>query len=108
MPYTLSIQCLLPLFTVAEDLSVAVMKIGERIRRQRKKPGIDLRQLAACTGLTSGFLSQIEYDQTSPRQSVPRYCRRTPSASVSLHDTQPNTMDVSTSWKSRAPCNLAV
>jgi transcriptional regulator with XRE-family HTH domain len=42
------------------------MKIGERIRRQRHKLGFSLRELGTQTGLTAGFLSQIENDQTSP------------------------------------------
>ena len=42
------------------------MKIGERIRRQRKKLGLSLRELGARTDLTAGFLSQIENEQLSP------------------------------------------
>lgn len=42
------------------------MKIGERIRRRRNKLGLSLRELGARTGLTAGFLSQIENNQTSP------------------------------------------
>lgn len=42
------------------------MKIGERIRRQRKKLGLSLRELGARTDLTAGFLSQLENDQISP------------------------------------------
>ena len=42
------------------------MKIGERIRRQRKKLGFSLRELGARTDLTAGFLSQLENDQISP------------------------------------------
>jgi len=42
------------------------MKIGERIRRQRKKMGYSLRELGARAGLSAGSLSQIENDQISP------------------------------------------
>lgn len=42
------------------------MKIGERIRQQRKKLGLSLRALGARTDLTAGFLSQVENDQISP------------------------------------------
>jgi len=42
------------------------VKIGERVRRQRKKLGLSLRELGAQTGLTAGFLSQIENNQISP------------------------------------------
>jgi len=42
------------------------LKIGERIRQQRKKLGLSLRALGARTNLTAGFLSQVENDQISP------------------------------------------
>jgi len=42
------------------------MKIGKRVRRQRNKLGLTLRELATRTDLTAGFLSQIENDQISP------------------------------------------
>ena len=42
------------------------MKIGTRVRRQRNKLGFSLRELGTRTGLTAGFLSQIENDQISP------------------------------------------
>lgn len=42
------------------------MQIGERVRAQRNKLGLSLRQLGARTGLTAGFLSQLENDQISP------------------------------------------
>ena len=42
------------------------MKIGKRVRKQRKKLGFTLRELATRTDLTAGFLSQIENDQISP------------------------------------------
>lgn len=43
-----------------------MMKIGERLRRQRARLGLSLRELGARTDLTAGFLSQIENDQISP------------------------------------------
>ncbi len=42
------------------------MTIGDRIRKQRNKLGFSLRELGTRTGLTAGFLSQIENDQLSP------------------------------------------
>jgi transcriptional regulator with XRE-family HTH domain len=42
------------------------LKIGERIRRQRKKLGFSLRELGVRAGLTAGSLSQIENNQISP------------------------------------------
>jgi transcriptional regulator with XRE-family HTH domain len=42
------------------------MKIGERIRKQRNKLGLSLRELGTLTDLTAGFLSQIENELLSP------------------------------------------
>ncbi len=42
------------------------MTIGERVRRQRNKLGLSLRELGSHAGLTAGFLSQLENDQISP------------------------------------------
>jgi transcriptional regulator with XRE-family HTH domain len=42
------------------------MKIGERMRRRRNKLGFSLRELGSHTGLTAGFLSQIENDLIAP------------------------------------------
>jgi len=42
------------------------MKIGKRVRRQRNRLGLTLRELGTRTDLTAGFLSQIENDQISP------------------------------------------
>ncbi len=45
-------------------MSVAV-PVGNRLRALRKKRGMTIPQLAAETGLTNGFISQLERDLTS-------------------------------------------
>ncbi|KAA3654778.1 MAG: XRE family transcriptional regulator [Chloroflexi bacterium] len=42
------------------------MKIGAKIKEQRNKMGLSLRDLAGKVDLTASFLSQIERDQASP------------------------------------------
>ena len=41
-------------------------RIGSRLRAARKAHGYTLDQLAAASGLTKGFLSRVERDETSP------------------------------------------
>jgi transcriptional regulator with XRE-family HTH domain len=45
-------------------MSVAV-PVGNRLRALRKERGLTIPQLAAATGLTNGFISQLERDLTS-------------------------------------------
>jgi transcriptional regulator with XRE-family HTH domain len=40
--------------------------VGARLRDARKRRGLSLSQVAERTGLTKGFLSQVERDMTSP------------------------------------------
>ncbi len=42
-------------------------KIGDKIREARKSAGLTLSQMAERTGLSVGFLSQIELERTVPR-----------------------------------------
>lgn len=42
------------------------VRIGSRLRAARKAHGYTLDQLAAASGLTKGFLSRVERDETSP------------------------------------------
>ncbi len=42
------------------------VRIGSRLKAARKANGYTLDQLAAATGLTKGFLSRVERDETSP------------------------------------------
>ncbi len=42
------------------------MDIGKKVNERRKELGLNLRELGELSGLTAGFLSQIENDQVSP------------------------------------------
>ena len=42
------------------------LRIGSKLRAARTLHGYTLEQLAAATGLTKGFLSRVERDETSP------------------------------------------
>lgn len=42
------------------------VRIGAKLRAARKAHGFTLDQLAAAAGLTKGFLSRVERDETSP------------------------------------------
>ena len=42
------------------------VRIGSRLRAARKAHGYTLEQLASASGLTKGFLSRVERDETSP------------------------------------------
>ena len=49
--------------------TVAPVRIGARLRSSRLAQGLTLERLAAASGLTKGFISRIERDETMP--SVP-------------------------------------
>ena len=55
-----------PIHPTAADTPVL---IGAQLRSTRRAQGLTLEQLAQATGLTKGFLSRIERDETMP--SVP-------------------------------------
>ncbi|MFE0426285.1 helix-turn-helix domain-containing protein [Streptomyces sp. NPDC058953] len=42
------------------------VRVGARLRSCRKAQGLTIEQVAAATGLTSGFISRVERDETSP------------------------------------------
>jgi transcriptional regulator with XRE-family HTH domain len=42
------------------------VRIGAKLRAARKRSGFTLEQLASAAGLTKGFLSRVERDETSP------------------------------------------
>jgi DNA-binding XRE family transcriptional regulator len=42
------------------------LRIGARLRAARKSHGLTIEQLASASGLTGGFLSRVERDETSP------------------------------------------
>ncbi|GHD83285.1 XRE family transcriptional regulator [Salinibacterium amurskyense] len=46
--------------------SAEALAIGARIRSARKAQGFTLEQIATSAGLTKGFLSRLERDETSP------------------------------------------
>ena len=46
--------------------------LGELVRNIRKKRGITLKELAEKTGLSIGYISQIERDLTGPSLSTLR------------------------------------
>lgn len=50
-------------------------KIGARVRSLRRERGLTIEQIAAATGLTKGFISQLERDRTQPSlSSIARIC----------------------------------
>jgi transcriptional regulator with XRE-family HTH domain len=50
-------------------------KVGARVRTQRRERGLTNEQLAPATGLTKGFISQLERDRTAPSlSSIARIC----------------------------------
>ncbi|MGX5696744.1 helix-turn-helix domain-containing protein [Agromyces soli] len=51
---------------VPPDPSAAPLAIGARIRNARSAQGLTLAQVAEAAGLTKGFLSRLERDETSP------------------------------------------
>ena len=42
------------------------LRIGARLRAARKSQGLTIEQLATASGLSGGFLSRVERDETSP------------------------------------------
>jgi transcriptional regulator with XRE-family HTH domain len=56
-------------------VSNEVPKLGARIRSLRRERGLTIEQIAAATGLTKGFISQLERDRTQPSlSSIARIC----------------------------------
>jgi transcriptional regulator with XRE-family HTH domain len=51
------------------------LKVGARLRTLRRERGLTIEQVASATGLTKGFISQLERDTTSPSlSSLARIC----------------------------------
>lgn len=46
--------------------SAGPIRIGARLRASRQAQSLTIAQVAASTGLSSGFLSRVERDETSP------------------------------------------
>ena len=53
----------LPTELVGREL---LAQLGERLREERRRRGLTLNQLAQQTGVTTGFLSQLERGKNSP------------------------------------------
>ncbi len=50
-------------------------RVGARVRSLRRERGLTIEQLASATGLTKGFISQLERDRTAPSlSSIARIC----------------------------------
>jgi transcriptional regulator with XRE-family HTH domain len=53
----------------------ADLKVGVRLRTLRRERGLTIEQVAGATGLTKGFISQLERDTTTPSlSSLARIC----------------------------------
>jgi transcriptional regulator with XRE-family HTH domain len=53
----------------------ADLKVGARLRTRRRERGLTIEQVAVATGLTKGFISQLERDTTTPSlSSLARIC----------------------------------
>lgn len=52
-----------------------VPRVGARVRALRRERGLTIEQVAAASGLTKGFISQLERDRTQPSlSSIARIC----------------------------------
>ena len=79
-----------------------VPRVGARVRSLRRERGLTIEQVAAATGLTKGFISQLERDRTSPSlSSIARICdalgvrlseifEREPSPALVRRDSRPS------------------
>lgn len=52
-----------PVHPTASDDRV---RVGSRLRASRRAQGLTIEQVAEATGLTKGFISRVERDETSP------------------------------------------
>jgi transcriptional regulator with XRE-family HTH domain len=53
----------------------ADLRVGARLRALRRERGLTIEQVATATGLTKGFISQLERDTTTPSlSSLARIC----------------------------------
>jgi transcriptional regulator with XRE-family HTH domain len=52
-----------------------IPKVGARVRSLRRERGLTIEQVAVASGLTKGFISQLERDRTAPSlSSIARIC----------------------------------
>src|SRR5437763_14866729 len=54
----------------ATDRSFESSKVGSRLRQEREKRGISLRELARRVGVSPSLVSQIELDRVNPSVST--------------------------------------
>ena len=66
--------------------------VGELIRRQRELAALPLRQLAALTGISNPYLSQIEHGLRAPSDDVMASIANT--LGIPLRDLRPETESV--------------
>jgi transcriptional regulator with XRE-family HTH domain len=59
------------------------MQLGKKIRELRCRRGLTVQQLAAASGLSKGFISQVENDRTSPSLATLRDLARALDTTVS-------------------------
>jgi transcriptional regulator with XRE-family HTH domain len=53
----------------------ADLRVGARLRQLRRERALTIEQVAGATGLTKGFISQLERDTTTPSlSSLARIC----------------------------------
>src|SRR5262245_54643494 len=58
------------------------MQLGKKIRDLRCRRGLTVQQLAEASGLSKGFISQVENDRTSPSLATLRDLARALETSV--------------------------
>jgi transcriptional regulator with XRE-family HTH domain len=58
------------------------MQLGKKIRDLRSRRGLTVQQLAVASGLSKGFISQVENDRTSPSLATLRDLARALETSV--------------------------
>jgi transcriptional regulator with XRE-family HTH domain len=64
-------------------LNTAVVNVGEKVRSARVRRGMSLGRLALASGLTKGFISQVEHGRSQP--SLDSLGRIASSLDLSLH-----------------------
>ncbi|MGH3055564.1 MAG: helix-turn-helix domain-containing protein, partial [Gaiellaceae bacterium] len=58
------------------------MQLGKKVRDLRLRSGMTVQQLAVATGLSKGFISQVENDRTSPSLATLRDLARALETSI--------------------------
>ncbi|MBS1677221.1 MAG: helix-turn-helix transcriptional regulator [Actinobacteria bacterium] len=79
-------------------------KVGDRLRQARREQGMTLAELAERSGLTKGFLSQVERDLAS--LSVGSLVRVCEALDIPVHDLLEIDQGALVRWSDRAPINF--